>query len=30
MQSKLKKILTTYTEEELERIVLEKGRKSSR
>ncbi len=30
MQSKLKKILTTYTEEELERIVLEKERKSSR
>ena len=30
MQSKLKKMLTTYTEEELERIVLEKGRKSSR
>lgn len=30
MQSKLKKILTTYTKEELERIVLEKGRKSSR
>lgn len=30
MQSKLKKILTTYIEEKLERIVLEKGRKSSR
>lgn len=30
MQSKLKEILTNYTEEELERIVLEKGRKSSR
>lgn len=30
MQSKLKEILTTYTKEELERIVLEKERKSSR
>ena len=30
MQRKLKKILTTYIEEELERILLEKGRKSSR
>lgn len=30
MQRKLKEILATYTEEKLERIVLEKGRKSSR